>query len=49
MKNERSAMTSGDRPLAVVILAAGLGTRMRSELPKVLHPICGRPLLELCA
>ena len=29
----------------VVILAAGEGTRMRSALPKVLHPICGRPLV----
>jgi bifunctional UDP-N-acetylglucosamine pyrophosphorylase/glucosamine-1-phosphate N-acetyltransferase len=29
----------------VVILAAGQGTRMRSALPKVLHPLCGRPLL----
>ncbi len=28
-----------------VVLAAGLGTRMRSRLPKVLHPICGRPML----
>jgi bifunctional UDP-N-acetylglucosamine pyrophosphorylase/glucosamine-1-phosphate N-acetyltransferase len=28
-----------------VILAAGLGTRMKSSLPKVLHPICGRPML----
>lgn len=27
-----------------VVLAAGQGTRMRSELPKVLHPILGRPL-----
>ena len=26
-------------------MAAGLGTRMRSTLPKVLHPICGRPML----
>jgi len=34
-----------DRPLAVVVMAAGLGTRMKSDLPKVLHPICGRPLL----
>lgn len=31
--------------LAVVILAAGLGKRMRSRLPKVLHPLAGRPLL----
>jgi bifunctional UDP-N-acetylglucosamine pyrophosphorylase/glucosamine-1-phosphate N-acetyltransferase len=28
-----------------VVLAAGLGTRMRSALPKVLHPLCGRPML----
>ncbi len=27
-------------------MAAGLGTRMRSELPKVLHPICGRPMVD---
>ncbi|WP_420465231.1 bifunctional UDP-N-acetylglucosamine diphosphorylase/glucosamine-1-phosphate N-acetyltransferase GlmU [Panacagrimonas sp.] len=33
-------------PLHVVILAAGQGTRMRSALPKVLHPIAGRPMLE---
>ena len=29
----------------VVILAAGEGTRMRSAVPKVLHPLCGRPLI----
>src|SRR3954467_3372139 len=29
----------------VVIIAAGKGTRMRSALPKVLHPLCGRPLI----
>ena len=29
-----------------VILAAGLGTRMRSALPKALHPIAGRPMLR---
>ncbi len=28
-----------------VVLAAGLGTRMRSAVPKVLHPLCGRPML----
>lgn len=32
--------------LSVIILAAGQGRRMRSALPKVLHPLAGRPLLE---
>jgi bifunctional UDP-N-acetylglucosamine pyrophosphorylase/glucosamine-1-phosphate N-acetyltransferase len=32
--------------LGVVILAAGQGTRMRSRLPKVLHDLAGRPLLD---
>lgn len=31
--------------LATVILAAGQGTRMKSRLPKVLHPIAGRPMV----
>jgi len=33
------------RPIAAVVLAAGEGTRMRSETPKVLHPLCGRPMI----
>ncbi|NVK88235.1 MAG: bifunctional UDP-N-acetylglucosamine diphosphorylase/glucosamine-1-phosphate N-acetyltransferase GlmU [Gammaproteobacteria bacterium] len=32
--------------LSVVILAAGQGTRMRSSMPKVLHPIAGKPMLQ---
>lgn len=32
-------------PLEVVILAAGQGTRMKSSLPKVLHPLAGRPMV----
>ena len=36
----------GADDLAVVILAAGKGTRMRSRLPKVLHAVCGRPIVR---
>ena len=32
--------------LATVILAAGLGTRMKSDKAKVLHPVAGRPMIE---
>jgi bifunctional UDP-N-acetylglucosamine pyrophosphorylase/glucosamine-1-phosphate N-acetyltransferase len=36
----------GDKDALVgLLLAAGKGTRMRSETPKVLHPVCGRPIL----
>ena len=31
---------------AALIMAAGHGTRMRSRTPKVLHPVCGRPMLQ---
>ncbi len=34
-----------DVSLLMVLLAAGKGVRMRSDLPKVLHPIGGRPML----
>jgi bifunctional UDP-N-acetylglucosamine pyrophosphorylase/glucosamine-1-phosphate N-acetyltransferase len=33
------------RDIAVVVLAAGKGTRMKSDLHKVLHPVAGRPML----
>jgi len=33
--------------VAGIVLAAGKGTRMKSELPKVLHPVCGVPMVQL--
>ncbi len=35
-----------DRSIAAIVLAAGKGTRMRSDLHKVLHPLAGRPMIE---
>jgi bifunctional UDP-N-acetylglucosamine pyrophosphorylase / glucosamine-1-phosphate N-acetyltransferase len=32
-------------PFAAVVLAAGSGTRMKSAMPKVMHPIAGRPMI----
>ena len=32
--------------LAVIVMAAGMGTRMKSKTPKVLHPILGKPMLQ---
>jgi bifunctional UDP-N-acetylglucosamine pyrophosphorylase/glucosamine-1-phosphate N-acetyltransferase len=39
-------MTHRSPPRAAVILAAGKGERMRSPLPKVLHPVAGRPMID---
>ncbi len=36
----------GKRPVAAIILAAGKGTRMKSDLHKVLHPIAGQPMIR---
>lgn len=38
--------TPGAGRLAAVVLAAGMGTRMRSAQPKVLHPVAGQPLVR---
>ena len=37
---------SAEPPLAIVVLAAGKGTRMKSDLHKVLHPIAGRAMID---
>ena len=46
---EPSRVTSGrvpsDGPAAVIVLAAGEGTRMRTATPKMLNEVCGRPML----
>jgi len=35
-----------NQQLVAVVLAAGLGKRMKSERPKVLHRVCGRPMID---
>ena len=41
-----STKSSSSAPIAVAIMAAGKGTRLKSKRPKVLHEVGGRPLLE---
>ena len=38
-------MSASPSSLAIVIIGAGKGTRMRSDLAKVLHPLAGAPLI----
>jgi bifunctional UDP-N-acetylglucosamine pyrophosphorylase/glucosamine-1-phosphate N-acetyltransferase len=40
-----SGRLTSDRPAAVIVLAAGEGTRMRTATPKMLNEVCGRPML----
>ena len=39
-------MTFKDKKIDVIILAAGMGTRMKSSKPKVLHELLGKPMVE---
>ncbi|OZB13265.1 MAG: bifunctional N-acetylglucosamine-1-phosphate uridyltransferase/glucosamine-1-phosphate acetyltransferase, partial [Hyphomonas sp. 34-62-18] len=39
-------MTQTSKQRAAVILAAGKGTRMKSPLPKVMHAVAGRPMVD---
>lgn len=43
---QSAANQEADRPLAIIILAAGLGTRMKSGISKVLHEVCGKPMIS---
>lgn len=43
---KNDTMAAEPNKLAMIILAAGKGTRMKSPLPKVLHPVAGRPMIE---
>jgi bifunctional UDP-N-acetylglucosamine pyrophosphorylase/glucosamine-1-phosphate N-acetyltransferase len=45
VQQQKPNSTSSGRKARAVILAAGKSTRMKSELPKVMHEVCGRPML----
>src|SRR5690554_3895211 len=39
-------LMENSKGVIALILAAGAGTRMKSQMPKVLHEICGKPMLQ---
>src|SRR5688500_13405204 len=45
LRRPPTVVTPPSSQVRAVILAAGLGTRMKSRTPKVLHSVCGRPML----
>ncbi len=42
---QEKVQKTGGAPITALILAAGKGTRMKSPLPKVLHPVAGQPMI----
>ena len=47
MNNNKTEIYTDNSATAVIILAAGRGTRMKSDIPKVLHQVAGRSLLDM--
>ncbi|MGE0633234.1 MAG: bifunctional UDP-N-acetylglucosamine diphosphorylase/glucosamine-1-phosphate N-acetyltransferase GlmU, partial [Pseudobdellovibrionaceae bacterium] len=45
-KESKTGAETEERKLTAIIMAGGKGTRMASPLPKVLHPVAGRPMIE---